>query len=67
MRRTDMRNPDPGPRRYTSLAWAAVLGHEETFELLLQEGHDENELSKVRVRICGIQHTADFQPLGCRR
>lgn len=43
-----MRNPDPGPERYTSLAWAAVLGHEETFEYLLQMGHDDEELSKVR-------------------
>lgn len=42
-----MRNPDPGPERYTSLAWAAVLGHEETFEYLLQMGHDDEELSKV--------------------
>ncbi|TFY77306.1 hypothetical protein EWM64_g6704 [Hericium alpestre] len=44
--RTDMRNPDPGPRRLTSLAWAAVLGHEETFEFLLNAGHDEDELSR---------------------
>lgn len=43
-----MRNPDPAPRRYTSLAWAAVLGHEETFEFLLSSGHDDEELSKVR-------------------
>ena len=43
-----MRNPDPAPRRYTSLAWAAVLGHEETFEFLLTAEHDEHELSKVR-------------------
>lgn len=43
-----MRNPDPSPRRFTSLAWAAVLGHEETFEFLLSAGHDDEELSKVR-------------------
>ena len=43
IQRVDMRNPDPGPGRYTSLAWAAVLGHEETFEFLLNEGHDEFE------------------------
>ena len=43
-----MRNPDPSPRRYTSLAWAAVLGHEETFEFLLTAGHDDEELSRVR-------------------
>lgn len=48
IQRTDIRNPDPGPRRYTSLAWAAVLGHEETFDFLLVEGHDDEELSKVR-------------------
>ncbi|KAI0322525.1 ankyrin repeat-containing domain protein [Amylostereum chailletii] len=46
IQRTDMRNPDPGPKRYTSLAWAAVLGHEETFEYLLNVGHDDEELSK---------------------
>jgi uncharacterized protein len=41
-----MRNPDPGPKRYTSLAWAAVLGHEEIFEFLLSSDHDLEELSK---------------------
>ncbi|TFK29391.1 ankyrin [Coprinopsis marcescibilis] len=46
IQRTDMRNPDVAPRRYTSLAWAAVMGHEETFEFLLSAGHDERELSK---------------------
>jgi hypothetical protein len=48
LKRTDIRNPDPAPKRYTSLAWAAALGHEETFEYLLIEGHDDVELSKVR-------------------
>lgn len=43
-----MRNPDPLNKRYTSLAWAAVLGHEETFEFLLASGHDDHEYSKVR-------------------
>lgn len=33
--------------RYTSLAWAAELGHEETFEFLLSAGHDDREASKV--------------------
>ena len=47
IKRTDMRNPDPSMRRYTSLAWAAILGHEETFEYLLLNGHDDEELSKV--------------------
>jgi len=31
------------------LAWAAVLGHEETFEFLLSAEHDDHELSKVRL------------------
>lgn len=47
-----MRNPDPGPKRYTSLAWAAVLGNEETFEYLLNLGHDDQELSRVRTSLC---------------
>ncbi|EPT03710.1 hypothetical protein FOMPIDRAFT_1022286 [Fomitopsis schrenkii] len=46
VKRTDMRNPDPLNKRYTSLAWAAVLGHEETFEFLLASGHDDHEYSK---------------------
>ncbi|KAI9066741.1 ankyrin [Trametes sanguinea] len=46
IKRTDMRNPDPYNKRYTSLAWAAVLGHEETFEFLLSMGHDDSEVSK---------------------
>jgi hypothetical protein len=49
-----MRNPDPSTKRYTSLAWAAVLGHEETFEFLLTAGHDDEELSKVCVSYAGI-------------
>ena len=47
IKRTDIRNPDPYNKRYTSLAWAAVLGHEETFEFLLSSGHDDHEYSKV--------------------
>lgn len=47
LQRTDMRNPDPATRRYTSLGWAAVLRHEETFEYLLAHGHDDEELSRV--------------------
>jgi ankyrin repeat protein len=43
-----MRNPDPGPKRYTSLAWAAAEGNEEMFEFLLDAGHDDDELSRVR-------------------
>ncbi|KIJ56703.1 hypothetical protein M422DRAFT_149726 [Sphaerobolus stellatus SS14] len=45
-RTNDMRNADPVGPRYTSLAWAAVLGNEETFEYLLERGHDDDELSK---------------------
>lgn len=44
-----MRNPDISPKRYTSLAWAAVLGHEETFEFLLAAGHDDEEQTKVLI------------------
>lgn len=54
IQRTDMRNPDTAPRRYTSLAWAAVLGHEETFEFLLTAGHDDEELSRVRCVFCQL-------------
>ncbi|OCH92907.1 ankyrin [Obba rivulosa] len=46
IKRADMRNPEPSSKRYTSLAWAAVLGHEETFEFLLGSGHDDHEVSK---------------------
>jgi hypothetical protein len=42
-----MRNPDPANRRLTSLAWAAILGHTETFEFLLNAGHDDEEHSQV--------------------
>ena len=48
IKRTDMRNPDPNTKRYTSLGWAAIQGCEETFEFLLGQGHDDDELSKVR-------------------
>jgi len=43
----DMRNPDPGPSRYTSLAWAALCVHEEIFSYLLDSGHDDEDLSRV--------------------
>ncbi|KAI0682863.1 ankyrin repeat-containing domain protein [Cytidiella melzeri] len=42
----DMRNPDPANKRYTSLALAAILGNEETFEYLLGIGHDDDEISR---------------------
>ena len=42
-----MRNPDTGPKRYTSLAWAVVEGNEDMFEFLLNAGHDDEELSRV--------------------
>ncbi|KAJ4478243.1 ankyrin repeat-containing domain protein [Lentinula aciculospora] len=46
VQRTDQRNPDSSHQRYTSLAWAAVQGNEETFEFLLQNGHDDYECSR---------------------
>ncbi|KAF9247327.1 ankyrin repeat-containing domain protein [Melanogaster broomeanus] len=59
---TDMRNPDPAPKRYTSLAWAAVLGHEETFEFLLTAGHDDEELSRDAENSTILMLLADFKP-----
>ena len=47
IQRIDMRNPDHGPKRYTSLAWATVEGNEDMFEFLLNAGHDDDELSRV--------------------
>lgn len=67
IQRTDMRNPDPAPKRHTSLAWAAVLGHEEIFEFLLTAGHDEEELSKV-LDLHNTSLSADrFGPPGLRK
>ncbi|KAI0068766.1 ankyrin [Artomyces pyxidatus] len=62
IQRTDMRNPDPGPKRYTSLAWAAVLGHEETFEFLLNAGHDDDELSRDSENNTILILLADVKP-----
>ncbi|TFK43416.1 ankyrin repeat-containing domain protein [Crucibulum laeve] len=62
IQRTDMRNSDPTYRRYTSLAWAAVLGHEETFEFLLSAGHDEEELSKDSENNTILMLLADHRP-----
>ncbi|KAJ7276531.1 ankyrin repeat-containing domain protein [Mycena haematopus] len=62
IQRTDMRNPDPAPRRYTSLAWAAVLGHEETFEFLMTAGHDDAELSKDSEKNTILMLLADHTP-----
>ncbi|KAJ6486392.1 ankyrin repeat-containing domain protein [Mycena vitilis] len=62
IQRTDMRNPDPAPRRYTSLAWAAVLGHEETFEFLMTAGHDDAELSKDSENNTILMLLADHTP-----
>ncbi|KAH7916167.1 ankyrin repeat-containing domain protein [Hygrophoropsis aurantiaca] len=62
IQRTDMRNPDPGPRKYTSLAWTAVLGHEETFEFLLTAGHDDEELSRDSDNNTILMLLADFKP-----
>ncbi len=45
--KTDLRNTDRN--RLTSLAWAAIEGSLEVFEwLLLDYGHDDQELSRVR-------------------
>ncbi|KAF9008950.1 ankyrin repeat-containing domain protein [Cyathus striatus] len=62
VQKTDMRNPDPAPKRYTSLAWAAVLGHEETFEFLLTTGHDDDELSKDSENNTILMLLADYKP-----
>ncbi|KAG6854845.1 hypothetical protein C0991_012035 [Blastosporella zonata] len=62
IQRTDMRNIDSSPRRYTSLAWAAVLGHEETFEFLLTEGHDDTELSRDSDNNTILMLLADHTP-----
>lgn len=43
----DIRNPDPGPSRYTSLAWSVLCVHEEIFMYLLESGHDDEDLSRV--------------------
>jgi hypothetical protein len=48
IQRIDMRNPDSGTRRYTSLAWAVVEGNEDMFEFLLNAGLDDDKLSRVR-------------------
>ncbi|KAG6911217.1 hypothetical protein DXG01_003084 [Tephrocybe rancida] len=57
-----MRNLDSSPRRYTSLAWAAVLGHEETFEFLLTAGHDDTELSRDSENNTILMLLADHRP-----
>ncbi|EPQ59483.1 ankyrin [Gloeophyllum trabeum ATCC 11539] len=62
IQRTDMRNPDPVHKRFTSLAWAAVLGHEETFEFLLTAGHDDEELSKDSEFNTILTLLADLKP-----
>jgi hypothetical protein len=49
--KTPLRNTDS--QRLTSLAWAALSGAEETFEwLLLDAGHDDDELSRVSPGEC---------------
>ncbi|KAH8830458.1 ankyrin repeat-containing domain protein [Flagelloscypha sp. PMI_526] len=60
--RTNLRNPDPAPRHFTSLAWAAILGHEETFEFLLTAGHDDEELSKDSENNTILMLLADTKP-----
>jgi hypothetical protein len=44
--KTDLRNTDE--KRLTSLAWAALSVAEDVYEwLLLDAGHDDDELSRV--------------------
>ncbi|KAI6047427.1 ankyrin repeat-containing domain protein [Pisolithus marmoratus] len=62
IQRTDMRNPDSTLKRYTSLTWAAVLGHEEIFEFLLTAGHDDEELSRDLDNNTILMLLADFKP-----
>lgn len=64
-RTTDIRNTDPGAARYTSLALAAVFGHEEIFDFLLTKGHDDEELSKVCLLLCMIYIKASRMFVGC--
>jgi len=46
--KTDLRNTDE--KRLTSLAWAALSVAEDVYEwLLLDAGHDDDELSRVSV------------------
>lgn len=46
--KTDLRNADD--QRLTSLSWAVYTASEDVFEFLLMDaGHDEDELSRVRL------------------
>ncbi|KAH7105573.1 ankyrin [Auriculariales sp. MPI-PUGE-AT-0066] len=68
VQRVDMRNPDPGSSRYTSLAWAAVCGSEDTFDYLLASGHDDEELSKdaenntILLLLAGVGPNSGYRP-----
>ncbi|KAI0307303.1 ankyrin repeat-containing domain protein [Multifurca ochricompacta] len=62
IQRIDMRNPDPGPKRYTSLAWAVVEGNEDMFEYLLNAGHDDDELSRDSENSTILILLADTKP-----
>ncbi|KAH9006967.1 ankyrin [Lactarius hatsudake] len=62
IQRIDMRNPDSGPRRYTSLAWAVVEGNEDMFEFLLGVGHDDDELSRDSENSTILILLADIKP-----
>jgi hypothetical protein len=59
VQRVDMRNPDPSSRRLTSLAWAALLANEETFEFLLAFGHDDDDISRVRLILYPVWQLTD--------
>ncbi|KAI9466870.1 ankyrin [Lactarius psammicola] len=62
IQRIDMRNPDTGPRRFTSLAWAVVEGNEDMFEFLLNAGHDDDELSRDSENSTILILLADIKP-----
>jgi hypothetical protein len=59
VQRVDMRSPDPSSRRLTSLAWAALLANEETFEFLLAFGHDDEDISRVRLVLYPVWQLTD--------
>lgn len=62
IQRIDLRNPDPGPKRYTSLAWAVVEGNEDMFEFLLNAGHDDEEFSRDSENSTILILLADMKP-----
>ena len=62
--KTDLRNTDE--RRLTSLAWAALSVAEDVYEwLLLDAGHDDDELSRVSRRLAPVFITLLLISLPC--